>query len=88
MSLFFHEFQQNSQFLRTISLSNESDLGRVAYRKSDTKNSWKMKTVQRRNTDEEKDRSHCRLQQWRWWILMDINPNTHEKDMYRIMSGV
>jgi len=31
LSLFFHEFQQNSQFLRTISLSNESDLGRVAY---------------------------------------------------------
>jgi len=31
MSLFFHEFQQNSQFLPSISLSNESDLGRVAY---------------------------------------------------------
>jgi hypothetical protein len=27
LSLFFHEFQQNSQFLRTIS----NDLGRVAY---------------------------------------------------------
>jgi hypothetical protein len=32
MSLFVHEFQQNSKFLRTISLSNESDLGRVAYK--------------------------------------------------------
>ena len=29
LSLFFHEFQQNSQFLRTI--SNNPDLGRVAY---------------------------------------------------------
>ena len=29
LSLFFHEFQQNSQFLRTI--SNDPDLGRVAY---------------------------------------------------------
>jgi hypothetical protein len=22
--------------------------------------------------------SQCRLQQWRWWILMDISPNTCE----------
>ena len=29
LSLFFHEFQQNNQFLRTI--SNDPDLGRVAY---------------------------------------------------------
>ena len=29
LSLFFHEFQQNSQFLRTI--SNDPDLGRVTY---------------------------------------------------------
>ena len=29
LSLFFHEFQQNSQFLRTI--SNDPVLGRVAY---------------------------------------------------------
>jgi hypothetical protein len=87
MSLFFHEFQQNSQFLRPISLSNESDLGRVAYNHeytctqiyikissfksliyinyfyifSDTENSSKMKTVQKRNTDEEKDRSQSRV---------------------------
>ena len=29
LSLFFHEFQQNSQFLPTI--SNDPDLGQVAY---------------------------------------------------------
>ena len=45
MSLFFHEFQQNSQFLRTISLSNESDLGRVAYNHEYTQIYIKMSSV-------------------------------------------
>ena len=96
LSLFFHEFQQNSQFLRTI--SNDPDLGRVAYNHEYTQIYIKISSfksliyivyklfftflqkfwywkffkdeVQKRNTDEEKDRSQCRsqccLQQWHY----------------------
>ena len=107
MSLFFHEFQQNSQFLRPISLSNKSDLGRVAYNHEYTQiyikissfksliyinyfyifshnlilkilQRWRQCRIEILMKKSISISSQCRLQQWRWWILMDISPNTCE----------
>ena len=106
---FFMNFNK-SQFLRTISLSNESDFGRVAYNHEFTQiyikiSSFKSLIYKNYFYIFTENLILKILQKWSaeekyWWrkgsismSLMNIdgyklNPNTREKDMYRIITGV